>query len=63
MTDFLSLAVSAIRSEDFAQGYRLLQPVLRDDPGNAAAWFNLGGLLERHRRWSGAAACFGVRMS
>jgi tetratricopeptide (TPR) repeat protein len=58
MTDLLSLAVSAIRSEDFAQGYRLLQPVLRDDPGNAAAWFNLGGLLERHRRWSGAAACF-----
>jgi hypothetical protein len=47
-----------VAAGDCPGGYRVLLRLLRDEPGNAAGWFNMGGLLERLRQWDAAVACF-----
>jgi tetratricopeptide (TPR) repeat protein len=58
VSDFLALALTALGAGDCPQAYRLLVSLLREEPGNAAAWFQMGGLLERLKRWSSAVIAF-----
>lgn len=43
---------------DCPGAYQTLLSLLDAEPGNAVAWFNLGGLCERLRQWDSGVACF-----